>query len=93
MYNALAQHVQAFPDFVGDDAARIDNIMSRKAVADAKMDLIDAAVEAAEVSTPNDTVDHDLVNNYLLTLKNEQPEQFEIEKRLPFDELLVIAKA
>ncbi len=48
MYDALARHTQAYPDFVGDTAARIDGIMAIKINADAKMDLIDAALKADE---------------------------------------------
>jgi len=42
MYKALANHYIAFPTGFIDDAARIDDILAKKAAVDAKIDLLDA---------------------------------------------------
>lgn len=95
VYDALARHTLAYPGINAatgiewTTAERIDDILKVKAEADAKLEAIAAAVVVPAVAV--DTTEHDAVNNYLLNLQATNPAQFEIERKLSFDDLKVKA--
>lgn len=100
LYNAIAQHETLYQGnnpatgFPWTTAERIDDIMARKAEADAKIAELEAA-EAAAAADPvaeQAAIDrHDAVNTWLENLKATDPEQFDQVRKLSFDEQATLA--
>jgi len=53
--------------------------------------LLDEAIQEINPQPAQDTVAHDAVDDYLIGLKNNNFEQFEVERKLSFNELKVKA--
>ena len=95
LYDAIARHVQAFPDPNPQTnapwtvAERIDDILRIKAEADAKI----AELEAAEAAAARDPAAEQAareraaaVDAWLTNLAATDPDQFEQVRRLSFEE-------
>ena len=100
MYNAIAQHVQTYPDpnpATGAPwtvAERIDDILRIKAEADAKIAEIEAAEQAAAIDPVAQQAAIDraaAVDAWLRDLSNTNPDEFERVRKLSFEEQAALA--
>ena len=53
--------------------------------------LLDEAIQEVNPLPAQDTIKHDAVEVYLLNLKNANMEQFDIERKLPFEQQAINA--
>lgn len=96
LYKAVASHTQTYngnnPDTgsAWTNAERVNDILKIKNEVDAHLLTLEPVIdnsadEAAAIAK------HDGVEAYLLDLKNTQPEQFETERKLPFEQQAINA--